>query len=138
MPLAEWASNLVARSIFRPSLTAYDSARQMFYMSLGAPLYIGDDTAGFFLDDFWGFNAVVRMFHERVSAGSFYEIALDPGARADVEQWGPDPQQPLQTQDIEAALYPLPASINPTGVAFDPVKKLGLFQRCREQHGPCL
>jgi len=110
-----------------PSLTAYDSARQMFYMSLGSSLYIGDDTAGFFLDDFWGFNAgCPNVPPSGYPAGPFNEIALDPGAGLMSSNGGPILNN-LFNPRFEAAYTPLPASINPTGVAFDPVKNWAYF-----------
>jgi len=97
-----------------PSLTAYDSARQMFYMSLGSSLYIGDDTAGFFLDDFWGFNAgCPNVPPSGYPAGPFNEIALDPGAGLMSSNGGPILNN-LFNPRFEAAYTPCPpASIRP-------------------------
>jgi YVTN family beta-propeller protein len=105
-----------------PYLTAYDSARQIFYISLGGSLYIGDDLGDFFLDDFWGFNAgCPNVPPSGFPAGPFNEIALDPGAGLMSSNGGPI-LNILFNPRFEAAYTPLPASINPTGVAFDPVK----------------
>jgi YVTN family beta-propeller protein len=110
-----------------PYLTAYDSARQTFYMSLGGSLYIGDDAAGFFLDDFWGFNpGCPNVPPSGYPAGPFNEIALDPGAGLMSSNGGPILNNFFNPR-FQAAYTPLPASINPTGVAFDPVKNWAYF-----------
>ena len=110
-----------------PYLTAYDSARQTFYMSLGSSLYIGDNAAGFFLDDFWGFNpGCPNVPPSGYPAGPFNEIALDPGAGLMSSNGGPILNNFFNPR-FAAAYTPLPASINPTGVAFDPVKNWAYF-----------
>jgi len=108
----------------------------MFYMSLGSSLYIGDDTAGFFLDDFWGFNAgCPNVPPSGYPAGPFNEIALDPGAGLMSSNGGPILNN-LFNPDSKPRIPPA-ASINPTGVAFDPVKNWAYFSDAG-QHGPCL
>ncbi len=110
-----------------PYLTAYDSAHQMFYLSLGGSLYIGDDLGDFILDHFWGFNpGCPNVPQSGYPAGPFNEIALDPGAGLMSSNGGPI-LNILDNPRFEAAYTPLPASINPTGVAFDPVKSWAYF-----------
>jgi len=105
-----------------PYLTAYDSARQIFYLSLGGDLYFGNDQGVLGLDDFWGFNpGCPNIAPSGFAAGPFKEIALDPAAGLISSNGGPILNS-LYNPRFEAAYTPLPASINPTGVAFDPVK----------------
>jgi YVTN family beta-propeller protein len=97
-----------------PYLTAYDSARQTFYMSLGSSLYIGDNAAGFFLDDFWGFNpGCPNVPPSGYPAGPFNEIALDPGAGL-MSSNGARSSTISSTQDSQPRIPPCPpASIRP-------------------------
>ncbi len=113
-----------------PYLTAYDSARQIFYMSLGGDLYIGDNAAGFFLDDFWGFNAgCPNVPPSGYPAGPFNEIALDPGAGLMSSNGGPILNN-LFNPRFEAAYTPCtPASIRPASPSIR--SKTGLISAMR-------
>jgi len=74
---------------------------------------------------FLGLQRGCRMFHERVSRRSFNEIALDPGAGL-MSSNGARSSTTSSTQDSKPRIPPCP-SINPTGVAFDPVKNWAYF-----------
>ena len=105
-----------------PYLTAYDSAHQMFFMSQGGFLYFGDDLGDFGLDDFWGFSAgCPNVPISGYSAGPLKQIALDPAAGLMSSNGGPILNLGINPR-FASAYTPLPASTNPTGVAFDPVK----------------
>jgi len=110
-----------------PYLTAYDSAHQVFFMSQGAFLYFGDDLGDFGLDDFWGFSpGCPNVPPSGYGAGRLNQIALDPGAGLMSGNGGPILNLGINPR-FASAYTPLPASINPTGVAFDPVESRAYF-----------
>ena len=115
-----------------PYLTAYDSARQMFFMSLGSYLFYGDDQGNFGIDDFWGLagnctnGSGTYIPYSGYPGGPLNQFALDPAAGLMSGNGGPIFNAAYNPR-FEAAYTPLPASINPAGVAFDPVKSWAYF-----------
>ncbi len=114
-----------------PTLTAYDSAHQMFFYAGGSFLFFGDNLGDFGLDDFWGFggnctNGGVYIPPSGYPVGPLNAFALDPGAGLMSSNRGPILNLAINPR-FAAAYTPLPDSTNPTGVAFDPVKNWAFF-----------
>jgi len=110
-----------------PYLTAYDSTHQSFFYSGGPFLFFGNDLAEFGLDNFWGVGGGCPGVPLSGSyAGPFNEFALDEGAGLMASNGGPILNLAINPR-FSSAYTELPNSINPSGVALDPVKNWAYF-----------